>query len=372
MLLRQPLFFIIFDKIIFIIMKKLLLLILIFSGCYAFSQDTFSIVAVDTVTGEIGSAGASCIDESQIEGGALIISDVMAGRGAIHTQSYWNATNQQNAHNRMVEGMSPQEIIDWLTTHDAQGNPAVRQYGVVDFDEEGHARAAAFTGNNCMNYKNHIVGPNYAIQGNILLGQQILDSIEARFLNTQGSFAERMMSALQGANVVGADTRCTNNGTSSLSAFIRIARPQDTTGTFYCDLNVPSVPDGMEPIDSLQVIFDEWLETAVGIDENADQDGFVIYPNPAGTWFSVGQHVLSPAKPGEGSHLDNSAPGLTSSKDHRIFIQNMLGERIREIEIQGNLDGIRIDVSECPNGLYFVSIYSDSVLKTSNKLIILR
>jgi len=88
-------------------MKKLLLLILIFSGCYAFSQDTFSIVAVDTVTGEIGSAGASCIDESQIEGGALIISDVMAGRGAIHTQSYWNATNQQNAHNRMVEGMSP-------------------------------------------------------------------------------------------------------------------------------------------------------------------------------------------------------------------------------------------------------------------------
>src|SRR5512133_3144547 len=160
------------------------------------SQDTFSIVAVDTITGEIGSAGASCIDESQIEGGALIISDVIPGRGAIHTQSYWNSTNQQNAHDRMVEGMSPEEIIQWLSTHDAQNNPAVRQYGIVDFDSAGHARSAGFTGVNCMNYKNHIAGINYCIQGNILLGQQILDSIEAGFLNTQGSFAEKMMAAL--------------------------------------------------------------------------------------------------------------------------------------------------------------------------------
>ena len=84
------------------------------------SQDTFSIVAIDTITGEIGSAGASCIDETAITGGAIIISDVLPGRGAIHTQSYWNATNQQNAHNRMVEGMSPQEIIDWLVDNDSQ------------------------------------------------------------------------------------------------------------------------------------------------------------------------------------------------------------------------------------------------------------
>ena len=68
-------------------MKKLVLVLFLLLSQLVRSQDTFSIVAVDTVTGEIGSAGASCIDESQIEGGALIISDVIPGRGAIHTQS---------------------------------------------------------------------------------------------------------------------------------------------------------------------------------------------------------------------------------------------------------------------------------------------
>jgi len=66
-------------------MKKITLLLFILLAQVLRSQDTFSIVAVDTITGEIGSAGASCIDESQIEGGALIISDVIPGRGAIHT-----------------------------------------------------------------------------------------------------------------------------------------------------------------------------------------------------------------------------------------------------------------------------------------------
>ncbi|SVC36246.1 uncharacterized protein METZ01_LOCUS289100, partial [marine metagenome] len=58
------------------------LLILFISESY--SQDTFSIVAVDPVTQEVGSAGASCIN------GSIIISDVHPGIGAVHTQSYWN------------------------------------------------------------------------------------------------------------------------------------------------------------------------------------------------------------------------------------------------------------------------------------------
>ena len=90
-----------------------------------------------------------------------------------------------------------------------------------------------------MDYKNHIVGPNYAIQGNILSGQAILDSMEARFLATPGPLADKLMAALQGANVPGADTRCLANGTSSLSAFLRVAKPNDLPGAFYLDLNGP-------------------------------------------------------------------------------------------------------------------------------------
>ena len=160
-------------------MKELLTILFILKLAFpAFSQDTFSIIAIDTITGEIGGAGASCIDETAIPTGVLIINDIIAGRGGIHTQASWVSANQQNAHNRMVEGLSPQEIINWLVANDVQNNPAVRQYGIVDTDAQGHPRSAAFTGQNCYNYKNHILGPNYSIQGNILLGQHILDSME--------------------------------------------------------------------------------------------------------------------------------------------------------------------------------------------------
>ncbi len=320
-------------------------------------QDTFSIVAVDSVTGEIGSAGASCIDETAIQGGAVIISDVLPGRGAIHTQSYWNATNQQNAHDRMVEGMSPLEIIDWLVAHDVSNNPGVRQYGIVDFDTAGHPRTAGFTGANCLNYKNHITGPNYSIQGNILLGQQILDSMEARFLNSEGSLPEKLMAALQGANVVGADTRCMTNGTSSLSAFIRVARTNDTTGSFYCDLNVPSVPEGMEPIDSLQVLFDAWLGTTVRISEPPDESGIEIYPNPAAESITVSRQQV--------------ATGGNASKPVIISIYNRYGQVLHKVMFIA--DGPwkeSIDIHELPAGIYFVQVESADISRTIKKLVI--
>jgi len=238
-------------------MKKSLFLLvgLVCTITYSNSQDTFSIVAVDTVTGEVGSAGASCID------GSIIISDLHPGRGAIHTQAYYFSSNQSNASARMDSGDSPQEIIDWLVANDATGNPTYRQYGVVDVDSSGSPRSAGYTGSSTDDYKNHITGPNYAIQGNILLGQQILDSIEAGFLNTSGSLTCKLMAALQGANVPGADTRCLTSNKSSKSAFIRVAKPGDTTGTYSLDINVNQTPFAVEPIDSLQGLFNDFLIT---------------------------------------------------------------------------------------------------------------
>jgi len=57
---------------------------------FTYGQDTFSICAIDTVTGEVGSAGASCIDENAIAGGCIILSDVLPGVGVIHTQAGFN------------------------------------------------------------------------------------------------------------------------------------------------------------------------------------------------------------------------------------------------------------------------------------------
>lgn len=214
------------------------------------AQDTFSIVAVDSSTGMVGSAGASCID------GAIIISDVHPGVGVVHTQADWRSENQDYARILMNQGQSPQQIIDSLVAHDVQGNPGMRQYGVIDL--VGGGRSASWTGTNCFDYKGHILGPNYAIQGNILLGRQILDSMQTRFLNTSGTFTDRLMAALQGAKVPGADTRCMASGRSAISAFIKVAWPRDTTGRLFLDLNVDNMPAPYDPIDSLQGLFDQW------------------------------------------------------------------------------------------------------------------
>lgn len=223
------------------------------------AQDTFSIVALDTLTGEIGSAGASCV--SAINGvGAYIISDVLEGRGAIHTQASWLSTNQVNARNQMLLGKSPQEIIDWLVANDAGStpNPTIRQYGVVDLTRRGES--AAYTGVNCTNYKAHATGRGYAVQGNILLGQSIIDTITNTYLRTPGPLADRLMAALRAARILGADTRCASRGTSSQSSFIKVVRIGDGSRP-YLQLIVPNTPVGRDPIDSLTVHWNRWRDT---------------------------------------------------------------------------------------------------------------
>ena len=155
--------------------------------------------------------------------GAVLISDVIPGLGAIHTQSYWNEQNQDQAHEKLLEGYTAEEIISWLIYNDAENTPSVRQYGAITLINDS-IKSDAYTGENCFDYKNHLIGDHYAIQGNILLGQSILDSMESRFLNTSGSLSEKLMASLQGAKVIGADTRCYDDQVSSLSAFLRVAK----------------------------------------------------------------------------------------------------------------------------------------------------
>ena len=231
-------------------MKRLLFYLIISTTCILVSQDTFSIVAVNLATDEVGSAGASCI------AGSIIISDIHPGVGAIHTQFYWNQSNQDSASSLMNLEYSPEEIIDWLIENDAQNNPSIRQYGIIDLIDDG--RSAGFTGENCFDYKNHILGQTYAIQGNILLGQEILDSMEIAFTSTYGTLDEKLIAALLAANVPGADTRCLPYGTPALSAFIRMAKSEDENDSFFMDINVQSCPTNLSPIDSLFTLYWDW------------------------------------------------------------------------------------------------------------------
>lgn len=309
--------------------RMFLLLLLLLSGPGLFSQDTFSIVAVDSITGEIGSAGASCVGSSSgYPHGAQILSDVIPGIGAIHTQASWHATNQQRAHDWMMQGLSPQEIIDLLVANDVGNNPTIRQYGIVDYNS-GHPRSAAYTGVNCMDYKNHVAHLNYSIQGNILMGQEILDSMESRFLNTGGTLADRLMAALQGAKVIGADTRCGIHNTSSQSSFLRVARMNNQPDSLYLDLYM-SYPYNLtgiypvDPIDSLQTLYDAWKVYVNVID------------NPGG--FNPCLKVFT-----ESSGTTTFDFGLCHNyTGSRVEIYDITGRRITGFEVNSPLEGIQL------------------------------
>ena len=219
------------------------------------AQHTFSIVAIDSITGEVGSAGASCLDLSKRKLTADVISELFPGVGAINCQASYNPENQALAHKRMQERDSPERIIKWLTVQDVDQAPEYRQYGIVSFYNNS-IQTAAYSGDSIYSYYSHITGPDYCIQGNTLIDQSILDSMEYYFINTEGDLACKLMASLQGANKKGADRRCLDNKTSSLLAFIKVAKPNDIQGNpSILETIKTSEATNVEPIDALQTKF---------------------------------------------------------------------------------------------------------------------
>jgi uncharacterized Ntn-hydrolase superfamily protein len=341
-------------------MKNLILLSFLLSFSFnIFSQDTFSIIAVDSITGEVGAAGATCVDGIAQWGGIQLLNKIIPGKGGVNAQA-WICLNPHinldNAMTQMDDGLSPQEIIDWLVANDACNsqnfNPEYRQYGVVDFDANGSPRTAAFTGANADDFKGHRTGADYAIQGNILLGAEVLDGMENGFNNTNGSLTQKLMGAMQGANMPGADQRCLARGTSSTSAFLRVYKPTDDVNDPYLELSILEMPFGEEPIDSLQNLFTTW-ENTTSIESTFGKNKIEInlFPNPVNELLQVS--------------LKSDGDLILS-----LSIFNATGKNMMEksISISKNWND-KIEVKSFPNGLYYLRIESTDGSSTTLKFI---
>ena len=82
---------------------------------------------------------------------------------------------------------------------------------------------------------------------------------------------------MQGANFAGADSRCLDEGTSSATAFLVVYQPDDIVGQPSLELNVGSQQPGVEPINVLQDMFDNYLS----LDSNNEEQMVKLYPNPS-------------------------------------------------------------------------------------------
>jgi uncharacterized Ntn-hydrolase superfamily protein len=121
--------------------------------------------------------------------------------GAIATQSYANLSYRPNGLALLRDGKGAQKTLDALTAAD-EGRDQ-RQAGVVD----AAGRSATYTGSACHDWAGGRAGEDYAIQGNILVGPQVVETMEAAWLGSSGELADRLLAALTAGDEAGGDKR---------------------------------------------------------------------------------------------------------------------------------------------------------------------
>lgn len=177
---------------------------------------TFSIVGYDPDPPSWGVAVAS-----KFPAVGSVVSWAEAGAGAVATQSFANPRYGPQGLDRMRSGSSVQETLAALLDEDPQRGQ--RQVGLVD----AHGRAATFTGEACVAWAGGLTGRHYAVQGNILVGPQVVEAMACAFEAARGDLPGRLLAALAAGDEAGGDRR------GRQSAALYVAR----AGAGYAGLN---------------------------------------------------------------------------------------------------------------------------------------
>ncbi len=222
------------------------LFILLFSFCMitpTYSQmfskkepfaHTFSIVARDSITGEMGAA----VQSHWFSVGSLVIYG-KAGVGVVATQSFINPSYGPKGLALMQQGLSPQQALNVLLQNDK--GEAVRQVAMLDKD----GNVATHTGSSCILHAGHRQGKNFSVQANMMLTNTVWDAMATAFETTKGNLAERMYAAMQAAQKEGGDIR------GKQSAAMLIVKPESTGNSWQDTVLELRIEDHKNPVKEL-------------------------------------------------------------------------------------------------------------------------
>lgn len=158
---------------------------------------TFSIVARDTVTGEM----AVGVQSHWFSVGS-IVSWGKSGVGVVATQSFVNPAYGPQGIQLMEEGNSAEEALENLVSKD--NGKDVRQVAMLD----SNGNSAAFTGDKCIREAGHFIGDNFSVQANMMLNNKVVPAMRKAFEeNGNLPLAERVVKVLQAAQKAGGDIR---------------------------------------------------------------------------------------------------------------------------------------------------------------------
>ncbi len=220
---------------------KFLTIIMFFQFLPKQDFGTFSIVACDTLSGEVGVAVAS-----KFLAVGSVVPFAEAEVGAIASQAFGNPLFGPLGLQLLKDGVTPDSIIKIFSNTDTLFDR--RQVGIVS----AKGLSASWTGKSCIAYAGHLNGMCYAIQGNILVGDTVLKAMEHAFLNTEGDLPERLIAALEAGERAGGDAR------GRQSAALLVMRKNGGYAGYsdkYVDIRVDDHPD---PVSELKRIYKIW------------------------------------------------------------------------------------------------------------------
>jgi uncharacterized Ntn-hydrolase superfamily protein len=196
---------------------------------------TFSIVARDPTTGELGVAV-----QSHWFSVGPIVAWAEAGVGAVATQSFVDPSYGKNGLELMRGGKGAPDTLKELLAKDEARD--VRQVAMID----AQGRVDAWTGKNDIQAAGHIVGRNFSVQANLMHNDKVWPSMAHAFEGTKGDLADRMMAALDAAQLAGGDIR----GRQSAALIVVTGKP---TGLAWKDRTFDlRVDDSPEPLKELR------------------------------------------------------------------------------------------------------------------------
>jgi uncharacterized Ntn-hydrolase superfamily protein len=199
-------------------------------------QGTYSIVARDADTGEVGVA----VQSHWFSVGS-IVSWARPGVGAVATQSIGEPSYGPGLLDLLEQGVEPADALARLTAADERAR--FRQVAVVD----AQGRVAVHTGEGCMAFAGDQTGDGYSVQANMMASPAVWPAMAEAFEAAEGPLARRLLAALRAAEAAGGDVR------GRQSSAIVVAPAEGEPWRLSVDLRVEDHP---EPLDEIERLLD--------------------------------------------------------------------------------------------------------------------
>ncbi len=279
----------------------------------AFSMATFSIVAHDPVTGEWGVAVAS----REIAAGASV-PWLEAGTGAVATQAMINPAFGVDGLAMMRSGFSAEQTLAALLERDGEAALS-RQIALID----STGKVAVYSSDRLSGYAGVRSGEGYSVQGNCLVGEEVLIAMEKAYLETDGPLALRLLEAMLAGDRAGGDRR------GRQSAALRVVREKSDIRRVTDNLIDLRIDNHPEATTELAEAFMHWAHQIM-------VHFYLSSDSPAD--LALGETLLNWIVT-----YEKAKPEPDPTNLHRMATYFMFGDLVRETAIALRRDHLGID-----------------------------